>query len=217
MMELSPKATLILADGEKPSLGLFKRFFDQKTNLIALDGASPWLMSHGFMPDLVIGDMDGVNLSDLKKLSSIVIHDQESNDLEKALRHCQGLQLNEISLLGAFGLRADHFLTNIAVLSRFAHLNITLFDDRQCAFICPLGQILTLSLPLGSFISFFPLGDSVGPIWSSGVDYPLNGESLSITGRLGTLNRTNEQKVTLMCESGSLLIILPNCFVNPKR
>lgn len=207
----SPKATLILANGEKPSIALFKRFFARKTHLFALDGAGLWLFQEGFTPDLVIGDMDSMTMGDLKA-PCLKIADQESNDLEKALLHCQRLGLTEISLLGAFGLRADHFLTNIAIMSRFSDLNITMIDDHQCAFICPENKKITFDLPLGSFISFFPLSDQVGPIWSLGVDYPLSGEMLGIKNRLGTLNRIKHHEASLLCEQGPLLVIAPANF-----
>src|SRR5580658_598985 len=104
----SPKDTLILANGEKPSLNLFKKYFDQKKRLIALDGASSWLYTNGFKPDLIIGDMDSLEKHVTGPL--VTISDQESNDLEKALKYCEEAGFLKISLLGAFGLRADHFL-----------------------------------------------------------------------------------------------------------
>lgn len=205
----SPKATVILANGEKPEIKLFESFLRQKKNLIALDGAALWLLDHGIIPDLVIGDMDSLHEFDLKKLRSIYVADQETNDLEKALEYCMANELREIALFGAFGLRADHFLTNIAILGRFAKLKITMLDNTQCAFICPTGQQIALTLPIGSFVSLFPLKDEVGPIWSLGVDYPLTGELLSISGRLGTLNRINSANATLFCEKGPLLVLVP--------
>lgn len=204
-----PQKTLILADGELPSLGLIKQFLSQKETFIALDGAASWLLHQGISPDLVIGDMDSIPEKELLRLPFIKSFDQETNDLEKALSYCEDLGLKDISLLGAFGLRADHFLTNMAILARFSHLNIAMIDDQQIAFICPLNQKIDFSLPKGSYISLFPLNEKVGPIWTTGVDYPLKGETLSINGRLGTLNRINEEDASISCAAGSLLVLAP--------
>lgn len=204
-----PKKTLILADGEKPSLAIFKYFYSKKETLIVLDGAASWVLEQKIVPDLVIGDMD----SFLNKPQGLIIHqdfDQETNDLEKALGYCVKNGLREITILGAFGHRIDHFLTNIAVLARFAHLNIAMVSDDQIAFICPLNGI-SLSLPKGSYISLFPIGESVGPVLTKGLKYPLQNEILSITTRLGTLNRMEKDEALIQCENGSLLVIAPFC------
>ncbi len=206
---IKPKKTLIIADGEKPSLALFKYFHSKKETMIALDGATSWVLDQKMLPDLVIGDMD----SFLDKPLGLLIHqdlDQETNDLEKALRYCEKNGLHEISLLGGFGQRADHFLTNIAILARFAHLNITMVSDEQIAFMCPKNPI-SLSLPTGSYISLFPLSENVGPVLTTGLKYPLHNEILSITKRLGTLNRMEKDEALIQCENGSLLVIAPFC------
>lgn len=205
-----PQKSLIVADGEKPSLVLLKRFIAAKETLIALDGAASWLLRLNITPDLVIGDMDSIDEKTLSKLSFIKSLDQETNDLEKALQYLEQNGLKDISLLGSFGKRADHFLTNIAIMARFSHLNIAIVDDDQVAFMCPLGPKIPLSLPLGSYISLFPLGEKVGPIWTAGVDYPLLGEYLNLNGRLGTLNRINHKNASIICENGPLLILAPN-------
>lgn len=179
--------------------------------LIALDGAANWLLDHGITPDLVIGDLDSYETCDDILLKQLHVTDQDSNDLAKAFIYCEENGLNDLLVVGGFGLRVDHFLTNLFALKKFApRLSITFADEKQIAFICPNQQRLSVQLSPGAFISLFPLGDKVGPIWTSGVDFPLRGEMLSLESRIGTLNRIEGEGATVLCENGALLLIAPN-------
>lgn len=206
---LSQKRVLMLADGEKPSLELFHRHREGSELLIALDGAAHWLIKNHITPDLIIGDMDS---ADTKEMGAIKIRrseDQNSNDLAKALSYCQKNGHREISLLGAFGARADHFLTNLYVVKRLAKgMMITMVDDRQFAFICPTDRIVLIDDLVGRYISLFPLADRCGPITSTGVKYPLNKEFLGLDDRIGTLNQVVSPDASLRCGSDGLLVIL---------
>lgn len=208
---LLPQNTLIIADGEKPALLLLERYRKHASVILALDGAGHWLLKNNIKPDLVIGDLDSFERHHHQGIPTLYLEDQNSNDLEKALNYCQTARLTKISILGAFGLRSDHFLTNLHVVNKFApHLTITLVDDLQCAFICPRRQEINFSSMKDSFISFFPLADAVGPIWSTGVLYPLTNEMLSLGARIGTLNRIVDERATIYCESNNLLVLTPN-------
>lgn len=207
---IAPHKVLIVGNGEKPPIKTLVAYRKHATKLFALDGAGEWLMQYDIKPDAVIGDMDSLPDATGKDISYIQIQDQESNDLEKALQYCLQNHYTEATIMGAFGLRIDHFLTNLFVLKRFAsHLSLNMVDDHQCAFICPPKKLISFENLIGCYISFFPLNDEVGPITSTGVMYPLNGEILSLNNRIGTLNYINEDRATLYCEQGSLLVVMP--------
>lgn len=214
---LSPKQTLIVANGERPDVSLVRWYRKHANVLIALDGAAHFLLDHDIVPDLVIGDLDSADITYLKNVPTLHVSDQNSNDLEKALIYCKKRGFHQVSVLGAFGLRADHFLTNLFVLKKFSpDLTIDFAARNQSAFVCPSGVELSFRLPLGSFISFFPLDNVVGPITSTGVLYPLSGEMLSLTSRIGTLNEITATTATLLCQSGTLLVMVPNVFSEPN-
>lgn len=208
---LAPKETLIIADGQKPDLSLLAYHRHHARKIIALDGACTWLSKNHIKPDLIIGDLDSMGTHHDPSIPVLHLEDQNSNDLEKAFHYCHSNKLNQISVLGAFGLRSDHFLTNLFVLKKFAPLlMISLIDDLQCSFMCPSKQMLHLTAMEGAFISYFPLADRVGPISSTGVEYPLTNEMLSLSSRIGTLNRVIDAHATLFSESDDLLVVIPN-------
>lgn len=198
---------VILADGAKPSAALFHDLVNKANSLIAADGAASWSIAHGHIPDLTIGDMDSFHNANIP-LKHVI--DQESNDLEKVFLHARDNHLKNLIILGAFGLRADHFLTNIFVLKKYSH-QLTMFfvDDDQIAFMCPAKKIVSITARKNDYFSLFPLGHQVGRVSCQGVDYPLNNEFLSLHNRLGTLNKISQCPVVVHCESANLLITLP--------
>lgn len=202
------KKTLIVANGEKPSPSLLKRYASFAEMIIATDGALDFLLDEGVKPHIVVGDMDSIKNAHHDDIVMVKIADQNSNDLEKALSYCSDHDRLDITVLGAFGLRADHFLTNLYVMNKFStRLNVTFVDEEQCAFICPKNTTLFLEKAVGKFISLFPMGDRVGPITSTGVEYPLTKECLTLHTRLGTLNRVVNNRATIFCASDNLLVV----------
>jgi thiamine pyrophosphokinase len=210
---LTYKKTLIVANGEKPTPALLQRYLGYSKTIIALDGAVDWLINFAILPDIVIGDMDSINSKNKKndQLNFLEITEQNSNDLEKAFIYCLEKGLLQVSVLAAFGMRIDHFLTNIFVLNKFSlTMTITFVDDQQCAFICPKNRSLMITGAKDSYISLFPLNDQVGPVYLDGVEYQLNNEILSLSSRVGTLNKITAHRATIRCESNNLLVIIPN-------
>jgi thiamine pyrophosphokinase len=206
---LSPKSTLIVGNGEKPGKSLLAFYLKNAQRVLALDGASNWLVAHKVIPDLIIGDFDSLDPKLDSSIPRMKIADQNSNDLAKAFHFCRANNHHEISVLGVLSLRADHFLTNLFVLKQFASsLTITFVDSQHFLFMCPQGKQLDLLNRRNAFISFFPLGDEVGPIWSTGVEYTLTNEMLSLKSRIGTLNRIVDDRASLYCEQGDLVVIL---------
>lgn len=213
---LTPKKTLIVAHGAEPSRALFEYCASYAHLVIALDGASRYMTRENLRFDLVIGDMDSAHLPSLSPEQMVITPDQNSNDLEKSLRYCQSKELQEVTVLGAFGMRSDHFLTNLHVISKFSeHMTITLLSDNELACMCPKNQELVIDHALGSYLSLFPLSDVVKSITTTGVEYPLVNEDLSIASRLGTLNRINASRATISYESGQLLILMPYAVPTP--
>jgi thiamine pyrophosphokinase len=202
---------LIVADGDPPSLELIRNFREQARAYFALDGAANWLLEQNEVPDLIIGDLDSFDRNKWPKIPILCIADQNSNDLEKALVYCQEQGINRAIILGAFGRRLDHLLTNLFVLRKFNEkLAIMMADDTQMAFIAKPGQTLELLDMKDEYLSLFPCGNNVGPVTTTGVQYGLKKECLSFDQRIGTLNRIIENRATIHNERGDLLIIMPN-------
>lgn len=89
---------------------------------IGVDFAAYWLIRHGRVPDVAIGDFDSVTPDQLKEIRKRVpdiitfAPEKDFTDMELAVRHALRKDPQEIILLGALGKRLDQSLANIGLL-----------------------------------------------------------------------------------------------------
>jgi thiamine pyrophosphokinase len=135
--------------------------------------------------------------------------------LDKALDYARnGLDAQHIRVFGATGGRLDHTYSALsALLKRGRHdstrpkADIRLVDDVGETLV--VNDTLTLTGPdlPGRTLSLMALGPVSG-IWTTGVRWPLFGESLAPGVRDGTLNVVTETTVQVRAGSGDLLVLL---------
>ena len=130
---------IILAHGEFPqdkylqglllnqiniNAGIHKNNIDNASRvLICCDGAIENLIKYPnyYEPNYIIGDCDSIDSATRHKYKDkiITITNQDINDLTKAIELAYTLGLEDIIILGATGLREDHSLANIALLTTY--------------------------------------------------------------------------------------------------
>jgi len=173
--------------------------------LVALDEGAHRALDLGFLPDLVVGDMDSIRPSDLNQIPSErikVVSEQESTDFWKCLTH---VAAPFAVALGVFGSRLDHGLAALNCLARFDDYPLVAIAGKDIVFLCP--SQLTMSLPVGTRLSLFPLVEMTGE--AHGLNWPIDGLTFSPLGRIGTSNRTILPEVTLSFSAPAMLVILP--------
>lgn len=202
------KRILILCDGKPPSKQLFRQIFLTTDFFIAADGGGNIARKFGCQPDVVIGDLDNFQSDNSDSFEVIFDPDQESNDLEKALRLAQKKQATHVRVLGATGKRLDHTLKNLSVLKQFqTHFEEIIFKDNfGDTFLIP--PSFSIDLPVGSQVSLFPLSGKVADITTSGLKYPLKNEPLENGVRDGSSNEVIEKPVKITHGQGDLLIFI---------
>lgn len=117
-----------------PEHELFDRVSYDK--LIAADGAASELYQKNIYPDIVIGDFDSINPSDLKEHAdrTLLIHDksQDTNDFEKILNYCIDNNLRNLLILGIHGGELEHTINNLSVLLKYnKKLELVLYDSER--------------------------------------------------------------------------------------
>ena len=119
---------VILADGEYPVHEYPLRLLRETPYIVCCDGAANTFISHGYIPNMIIGDGDSLSVENrmLYKDRLLYVADQETNDLTKAIRFLLGKNFRNVVILGATGKREDHTLGNISLLMEhfpcFLHL-----------------------------------------------------------------------------------------------
>ncbi|MDQ3194257.1 MAG: thiamine diphosphokinase [Bacteroidota bacterium] len=200
---------LLFLNGTAPGLNLLKGYLNEKAFIISADGASNYLKRFGVLPDLIIGDLDSISKSTFdyyieKKVEIIKSADQDTTDFEKCLRYCIRKRLKHITVFGAISGRPDHTLNNFSVLERFySRLNVKIISEEYETFF--INKKISFRYKINETVSLLAL-PKAGGIVTSGLQYPLNNESLEFGVREGTLNKSTSKKVTVAFRSGSLLL-----------
>jgi thiamine pyrophosphokinase len=199
-----------MCNGEMPTERILAASLATSALVIGADGGGNLLLDRDVIPDVVIGDLD--SFSGVQNAACEVIRDsdQETNDLEKALRLALSRGATEAVILGATGYRLDHTLKNLSVLLQFnGRFNDIILRDATCD-IRILPKSYTMETRPGQAISLFPLSGRAGGIITEGLRYALNDETLENGIRDGSSNEATGYRVNISYSSGDLLLITPH-------
>lgn len=194
----------------------------------ALENYLSWLERQDQQPThrlLVVGDGDSLSAAVLQMAADMgvvfhreVIHEQEDNDLTKAIRYtleCVGVHSGtgepsaetiQVDILGATGLREDHTLANISLLGWY----LDLFPNVQFRMLTDYGTFLpmqgsrTFASRKGQQVSLFSLTPDV-PISVSNLRYPIVDRTLRWWWE-GSLNEALSDTFTV--HGGRLVVYL---------
>ncbi len=201
---------VIVSKGFPPGKELLKKEAASADLLIGADGGGNHILELGFTPDVVIGDLDSFQKPDEVDFELIKDPDQETNDLEKALRYAINQKADSCTVLGAFGKRMDHSLKNLSVLEQFhSSFNQLIFKDDYLVAVLVRSKF-SATLPVGSVVSLFPLSGKVTGIVTKGLKFPLNNEPLENGVRDGTSNENTTPDFSIQIESGDLVVFMEN-------
>jgi len=180
--------TVILAAGDFPRKGTAaRRMLESAVRVVCCDGAADaYRRKLGREPTVVVGDCDSVK----GRFAKLVrVAEQETNDLEKAIRHCAAKGWKNPTILGATGKREDHALGN---MFRAMEHGLEIVTDHG-RFIPIVGKA-TFATEVGASISVF--ANPSTRMKSTGLEWPLDGVTFA-NFHCATLNRTNATKVVL--------------------
>jgi len=203
------KSCIIFLNGDTPHKKVVKNYISKDTIIIGADGGANHLINYNIIPNIIIGDMDSIKQSNLKKFHNagaeiVKISEQETTDFEKCLMYCLKNKILNISVFGGASPRADHTLNNYSVMKRYyKKLNIKLIDDIfEISFI---NKLIKFNYRKDELISLLPL-PKANRVTTTGLEFPLKEETLEFGTREGTLNKSVSTKVSISFKGGSLLL-----------
>ena len=205
------KNALIICNGNPPPQALLNQLWLEADYRVAADGGANLLQVLNLLPDAVIGDFDSLQPDVQKQLpETILFHvkEQDTNDADKAVRHCLKLGFTEINLLGADGGRQDQFLSSLEILFKYspsARLIIWTALERM-EFILDTWEE---TLPPGTTLSLLPLFGGAQGVVSRGLKFQLNNHAL-LPGKSpsGVSNQVLSNPVTVSIREGQLLLVV---------
>ncbi len=182
--------------------------------VVGIDSGARHLLRVGRRPDVVTGDFDSLGREERESLAAqgaeiVPTPDQDYTDLDKALTYVRERHdTARIRVFAATGGRLDHTYSVLsALIKHTAGADVRLVDAVGETW-CVRGKV-TLSAPdlPGRTLSLMAFGP-VHDITTTGVRWPLAGESLEPGIRDGTLNEVTLEAVTIEVGEGNLLIQL---------
>ncbi len=197
-------SALIMANGDTPTHERVINALKNAPFIVCCDGAVSKLEALGFEPDALVGDMDSIDEAHRQKYASI-IHVNKSTeicDLQKSIRFCKELGINNITIVGAMGRREDHALANISIMMMYGEsVNITMITDYGT--FTPIFKTTTFRSFSGQQVSVFTF-DKV-PVTYHNLRYPVKNQEFNYFWE-GSLNESLGDEFTVEFERGRVLV-----------
>jgi len=180
--------------------------------VIAADGGANWLATQGLVPHVLVGDMDSVTDAVREAIAGqggrlvTVPRAKDETDLELALLEAVDVGARQITVLGALGGRIDHALANVYLLalSALRGRDVRLYDGTTYLWLTD--SLARVQGEPDDLISLIPLGGDVQGVHTSGLAYPLRGETLHVGPARGISNVMTETEATIEVGAGLLLV-----------
>lgn len=203
------RSALVLANGEPPPRDLLEAWRARVTAFWCTDGALQVARELGIPPDVVVGDLDSVT-EPLEGLDVIRISEQETTDLDKALRTLVERGFREVCILGAGGRRWDHWWGNLSTCARWSwELAITCADAHGVLTLQrPDGRPRAIDGEIGATVSLLPLPEARG-VTTAGLRWPLQDATLALGRREGISNEITAEECWVSYDSGCLAVYRP--------
>ncbi len=205
------KHALLVANGDAQSN--LSALFQPSDFIIAVDGGLRHLRSLDRFPDLLLGDLDSITPEELQACQNHGVEilrfnpQKDESDLELAILEALRRGFDCLTISNASGGRADHFLSNLALLFHPALQNTRVILRDNTSLIYPVSQDFTLTVQPGDLISLIPWGGAAFGVRTSNLAYPLDGETLLPHQSRGLSNVALGDQISIHLQSGKLLLV----------
>jgi thiamine pyrophosphokinase len=181
--------------------------------VIGVDRAAFWLIEHGIIPDVALGDFDSTTdkeLSVIKKKSkhvSIFPAKKDATDLELAIHQAILLRPKDVLIFGALGTRLDHTFIAVQLLEKFigSGISAVIRDKKNECVLCTSKYILNKN-DMYKYFSILPVTDNIS-VSITGCAYPLKHTSIQRSSSLGISNEFVSKNVSITVHRGMALVI----------
>lgn len=205
---------IIFAGGTLTPGKAFQKAIASADLVIGADSGAVTALRCGCTPNIVVGDfdsLDGQLLQQLSEQGSKIIQaavEKNETDTELAVQLAIEQGATEITLLGALGgIRFDHTMANILLLTNFATAQIRIVDSPSIGWLLHGPGKTVIEGQVGDLLSLLPLTGDARGVKTEGLYYPLHGETLYLGKPRGVSNVLTQELAGVSLESGMLLVI----------
>jgi thiamine pyrophosphokinase len=211
---MKKRRALLIANAPSATLPRdFRRMPDDL--IIAVDGGAIHAQRWGWLPHMVVGDLDSLPTKSRTYLESQSVRfltasaRKDETDLELAIKVAVQEGANTLIIFAALGGWVDQMLANILLLDLPARQGITAFivEGRQSLHLICGGETATFSGRPGDTLSLIPVaGDAVG-VTTTHLEYALHDETLFFGPTRGVSNVFTGSEAQVRLREGRLLAV----------
>jgi thiamine pyrophosphokinase len=207
--------TIIIAGGRADDVSDWQQWVRDGDRVIGADGGAAQALAWGLVPHLVIGDMDslpsGARVMLADRGCQFIEHPRakDETDLELALRYAAQQGAEEIVILGAWGGRLDHTLSNVLLLTLpyLEGVSVRIADGAEEALLVRSGEAAVLRGSPGDLVSLLPVGGDVHGVATLGLAWTLEEDTLCFGFSRGVSNEMTAHEARIGVEDGLLLVV----------
>ncbi len=206
---------LLIANGsfEKEVVDQFKAM---GVTIIALDGAANTLKDQGIQPDIILGDLDSIDKSEVlsyflsQGVKLIEAPNQDGTDLSKGISYCcDQLKAKNIYITCALrGSRTDHSFENLSLLKKHYNPSIKMYIINPTDIIQFVrDEKITFTAVLGEKLGLFGFPSATAISSPGSLKWPLTKEyKLELGEKSSACNIITASEVTLSIKGDALLV-----------
>ena len=191
---------------------IFQEFDPKKYFVICADAGYETAQRYHIDPDMIVGDFDSAAHPPKETEKCIVLPvEKDVTDTMYAVLKGFAEGFRSFVLVGCLGgERFDHSLANIEVLQYICvHGGKALLAEEHTKVFLLRDERLRLTDSVGATVSVFPYNGKTCNVSYSGLQYPLDHDTLTCGGLLmGVSNSVTENIAEIRVHSGSALIIV---------
>lgn len=183
--------------------------------VIAADAGLALASASGHHVDVVVGDLDSVDPAQLADAvaagTTVERHDPDKDrtDLELALAAAAARGATNVHVAGGAGGRLDHVLANALCLASGTWADLELSATLGAARVWVVHSEVSVAGRPGDLLSLIPVGGPAHGVRSTGLRWPLAGDTLDPVSGRGISNELTAATATVSLTAGTLLAIAP--------
>lgn len=208
---------VVVAAGGEPDLARLAALGAGERRVIAADSGAAHALDAGLDIDVVVGDLDSIDPALLATLEGrgVVIErhpvTKDQTDLELAIDVAIRDGATTVHVVAGHGGRVDQSMANAFVLAApaYAHVRMHAVLDSALVSVVHGGGSVSIDGAPGDVVTLLPVhGEAIG-VRTTGLEYPLHGETLMAGTTRGVSNVLLDRRATVSIDDGTLLVIRP--------
>ncbi len=168
----------LFGNGPSPTHPIVKDRLKSINTFFCVDGGADKLITIGYTPDVILGDLDSIN-EEKRIYNSAIVHleDQSKNDLEKSMSWCVNQGIERLELFGFSNGRDDHHLASLFIMKDFSNkVKMKMYTDNSIIFC--INEHSTFSSKANQIVSIFTFNKKT-IITTTGLKYKLKNSPLT--------------------------------------